>query len=318
MLRRSTVVSTLAEIRNRKVNNMKADLSGITTYRTSVRAKLRSMLRVLIMRAFWISITPLLKSVGQRSHIDLTCSRYDGAGAQLQARYSVRTFATVFGLGYVEAPIKELTPDNDEMKMARWNQLIEPINEVHGVKIKVSGPIDLCREVLLGREKHRRVIELEHCHFYTDYFPETLEIHREDFKARASRAVALWGLGQRENHAPIVIHLRRGYMIYDSDRQRITSNRELFRHLEVLRKLFPAQNIKIYNAVRDDALEDSLPAWVTMDHVADEFEVFADCSKAEVFLMAKSSFSYIAALANPNKVIYQNFWHPPLSGWQRI
>ena len=64
-------------------------------------------------------------------------------------------------------------------------------------------------------------------------------------------------------------------MIYDSDRPRITSNSELFRHLEMLRKLFPAQNIKIYNAVMDDALEGSLPAWVTMDHVADEFEVFA-------------------------------------------
>ena len=314
----STAVSSTPEIRNRKVNNMKADLSGKSTYRTSAWAKLRSMLRVLIMRAFWISITPLLKSVGQWSQIDVTCSRYDGAGAQLQARYSVKTFATVFGLGYVESPITELTPDNDAMKMARWNQLIEPINEIHGLKIKVSGPIDLCREVLLGRGKPRRVIELEHCHFYTDYFPETLEIHREDFRARASRAVSLWGLGQPENHAPIVIHLRRGYMIYDSDRQRITSNSELFRHLEMLRKLFPDQNIKIYNAVRDDALEGSLPAWVTMDHVADEFEVFAECSKAQVFLMAKSSFSYMAALANPNKVIYQQFWHPPLSGWQRV
>jgi hypothetical protein len=34
--------------------------------------------------------------------------------------------------------------------------------------------------------------------------------------------------------------------------------------------------------------------------------------------MAKSSFSYSAAILNPNKIYYINFWHKPLNHWVKI
>lgn len=297
---------------------MGSDLSGASTYSLNLWSKFKGVLRFVIMRTFWASVGWLLKYVNRRSQIEVTCSRSDGAGAQLQARYSVKTFATVFGFRYLESPIRALLPDNNATKIMRWNQIIEPFDEITGEIVKVSGPIDLCRELLFRRTEKKRVIEFQQCHFYTDYFPSSLSIHRENFKARVSRAISLWGLDHRENPERCVIHLRRGLMHYDSDRRRITSNEELFQHLEILRHAFPKERVRIFNYVKDDSLINSLPAWVSMDYLSDEFEVFAHCAQADVFLMAKSSFSYIAALANPNKVLYQEFWHPPISGWQKV
>ena len=67
-----------------------------------------------------------------------------------------------------------------------------------------------------------------------------------------------------------------------------------------------------------------------------EFEVFNDVSNleiisdnrtlntfhhlanADILVTCKSSFSYIAALYNPNKVYYLPFWHQPFSHWIKI
>ena len=285
-------------------------------------SRVRAFLRVVIMRAFWLFMTPVLKGLGERSSIRITCSRNDGAGAQLQARYSVKTFATVHDFLYLERPISGPLPDNewlgDARKIEKWNQIIEPFDDVHGEIVKVRGLLDFCKKVLFRKGRRKRTFEFEQCHFFTDYFPETLGIHQEDFKDRVARAVSLWGADNSVNEETIVIHLRRGLMIYQSDVIRITTNDELFRIIAILRENYPAENVRIYNYLHDEDLSRSLPQWVTMDHRADEFEVLAHCSRAKIFVMAKSSFSYIAALANPNTVLYQKFWHPPLSNWHEI
>lgn len=284
----------------------------------TIWSKLRAQLRVQLMRAFWFVMRPVLQRAGKRSQVQITCSRNDGAGAQLQARYSVKTFATVLGFRYLESPMREILPENDSNKLFMWNQIIEPFDDFHGEIIKVRGLLDFCRKVLFSNERRARIFEFEQCHFFTDYFPETLDIHQEDFKNRAAKAISLWGLDDPTNEESLVIHLRRGLMIFKSDAIRITTNDELFRHIAILRESYPAQNVRIYNYLNDENLASSLPEWVTMDHEADEFEVFAHCTRAKVFVMAKSSFSYIAALANPNTVFYQKFWHPPLSKWHEM
>ena len=41
-------------------------------------------------------------------------------------------------------------------------------------------------------------------------------------------------------------------------------------------------------------------------------------ANARNLVMAKSSFSYIAALLCPGRVFYDPFWHAPLSDWVRL
>jgi hypothetical protein len=40
--------------------------------------------------------------------------------------------------------------------------------------------------------------------------------------------------------------------------------------------------------------------------------------KADVFVMSKSSLSYVAALYNENKVLYFDFWHTKMPHWETI
>ena len=39
---------------------------------------------------------------------------------------------------------------------------------------------------------------------------------------------------------------------------------------------------------------------------------------AKILVTAKSSFSYCAAILNPNKIYYINFWHKSLNHWLNI
>jgi len=48
---------------------------------------------------------------------------------------------------------------------------------------------------------------------------------------------------------------------------------------------------------------------------ADVFETFYNLVQADILIMAKSSFSYCAALLSRGIIIYEPFWHPPLNDW---
>lgn len=288
---------------------------------TSWLAMAKKLVRTLIMKIFWLVMIPLLRRKGRGSQIKITCLRNDGAGAQVQGRYSVRTLATLLGYKYLESPISGQLQENEYLndpgKIAKWNQILAPFDSSDGDSVKVNGPWDFCKKILLNRGDSAAIFELAHGHFLTDYFPESLTMHQEDFRDRVERAISKWGLKGTNNTEPIVMHLRRGLM-NESDTFRFTSNDEVFRHIDILRERYPSKRVRIYSYQEDKTLAASLPDWVTMDSNPDEFVVFAHCCKAEVFLMAKSSFSYIAAIANPNTVLYQEFWHPPLSNWAKV
>jgi hypothetical protein len=41
-------------------------------------------------------------------------------------------------------------------------------------------------------------------------------------------------------------------------------------------------------------------------------------SIADILVIGKSSFSYVAGLYNTNTVYYFNFWHSPLNNWINV
>jgi hypothetical protein len=103
-------------------------------------------------------------------------------------------------------------------------------------------------------------------------------------------------------------------------------------------KLLPASDIKIIESIRLDPLNPNLikvddkhfkvvhekPTtsdtplltqckWSEGQGAYSDFLTFLN---ADILVLSKSSFSYLAALLNPNAlVIYPDFWHPPLSTW---
>lgn len=268
------------------------------------------------MRILWFLWLPILRAAGVFATVNITCTRPDGAGAQIHSRLSVQAFASKAGFNYVSSPITELLPDNDGEKMNRWNLLIGPFRSFDLEVVKVRGLVQLFGEVLFrGKGKGGVLLDVDHCHFYTDYFPESLLQHRDEFRQKVSQAIKQWGLGGESYKERVAVHLRRGIIDDGSAGTRVTSDDDLLRHLTLIRQAHPNDDIRIYSYMENEALSSRLPTWASLDSNSDEFEMFAHCSQADVFVMAKSSLSYLAALANSNEVWYQDFWHPRINNW---
>ena len=45
--------------------------------------------------------------------------------------------------------------------------------------------------------------------------------------------------------------------------------------------------------------------------------VWKALSTADVAILSKSSFSYVPAVLNPHTVVYTDFWHGAVAGWQQ-
>ena len=60
---------------------------------------------------------------------------------------------------------------------------------------------------------------------------------------------------------------------------------------------------------------------LTLDLQEDIKNTFHAMVEADILIVAKSSFSYTAALLNKNKIIknlIENWWHKPLESWTKI
>jgi hypothetical protein len=122
----------------------------------------------------------------------------------------------------------------------------------------------------------------------------------------------------------IVIHVRRGDV--DPTTPRGTTDNWYFQLIEQLTAPSPIGSINVPNP--DIHVFSSLEGrWESSDfdgyrtrgatvHLdGDPLESWAHFASADVFVMAKSSFSHVPALLNGNCVIYQPYKHQPHQGW---
>ena len=87
-----------------------------------------------------------------------------------------------------------------------------------------------------------------------------------------------------------------------------------------LRKLYPNSDIHIFsqpNIYKKYKLVTKLDnIYLHLD--TDAMDTFHHLCCADILVIAKSSFSYLAGIYNKNKVIYIPFHHPPLEEWESI
>jgi len=120
----------------------------------------------------------------------------------------------------------------------------------------------------------------------------------------------------------IAIHVRRGDVKLNVNGDRYTSINDIIKIIKFLRNKYTNCTFYIFtqidetnknefdifnndNTVKIKANEDQL---LTMKHLIN----------ADILVMCKSSFSYIAGCYNKNIVYYESFWHNPLSNWINI
>lgn len=245
---------------------------------------------------------------------------WDGACAQVHSIISIILFAKKFNITYVHTPLQnvEHAPGQKSEWSQRWENFfslgeneikIEDINRKHlkFKKVKYS---------FLLYKKENTLYSLSNCHSFTDKFSyEYLSIigslRNKYFKNNKSSP---------EESLIICIHIRRGDVsINNSNSFRYTHNQFLVEKLKTISQLLDSNavhyKIHIFSQGRLPDFTDFEPFNPVYYLNYDEFETFNSLVGANILLMAKSSFSYMAAILNQGIVLYEPFWHSALPGW---
>jgi hypothetical protein len=125
----------------------------------------------------------------------------------------------------------------------------------------------------------------------------------------------------KSTNVNIAVHIRRGDVNPTIYPYRYTPT-SYFKHIiDRLLKQYPTANICIFTEITDENKDEFLIFTDPAIHIVsggDALVAFEHLVKADVLVMSKSSFSYIAGLYNEKNVLYTPFWHNPLNHWNIV
>jgi len=167
-------------------------------------------------------------------------------------------------------------------------------------------------------QKKDFLIEKRHYHEYgnqrQDNYADMSEVLRRKFYAGKSLPAP-----ERKNRSlQVACHIRRGDVNSVNHPNRFTPNLHIEKQLARLAAFFTdlgiPYDIKIGSQGGIEEFEGlSKYGKIMLDRTA--FEDFQDMVQADALITAKSCFSYCAALLLEGLMIYEPFYHKPLSNW---
>ena len=119
----------------------------------------------------------------------------------------------------------------------------------------------------------------------------------------------------------IAVHIRRGDVSQTIHPYRYTPINYFKQIIDKLLGQYQSANICIFTEITDENKEEFIifnEPNIRIISGGDALVTFEHLVKADVLVMSKSSFSYVAGLYNENKVLYTPFWHNPLNMWDII
>lgn len=274
------------------------------------------MKSVKSLRGMWLSLR----------HPCVTCTgRNVGAGAQVQSVMSTILFARAHGYNYFHTPFKsmELAPDGDEVAWARAWELSTNLGENELSSSEVfflkNKSIDSCTKV---RWQPLTLFYVQHCHEYADRYPDKYELVLPEFRRRYAKGKRNFTYREPTDQLHVAIHIRRGDVLAKAQAERLTDNSKIENLVRSIQAAFENASLHyqlhiISEGKKSDfgSLCDIQARW-HLNSCA--IEAFDRLVQADVLVTAKSSFSYVAALLNPRIIIYEPFWHTPMTHWNTI
>jgi hypothetical protein len=124
----------------------------------------------------------------------------------------------------------------------------------------------------------------------------------------------------------IAIHIRRGDVSKYTSTDRYIPFDNYYNIIEILNLKYNNSCFFIFSEITNDKVEfdefikNNINRGIDINLLAD-IDVLTTLEymiKADVFVMSKSSLSYVAALYNENKVLYIDFWHTKMPHWETI
>ena len=217
----------------------------------------------------------------------------DGFGAQYQSIMSGIAYCKFKNYNYIHTPFKKISQS--------YNQE-ESLNKFIGIPI-----IDFKDNINIS-EKFSKTVHYSQnpSNYYTN---EVLKILRNYYYSTPKPSI---------ENIDIAIHIRRGDVDFKTHPRRYTSNIHYNKIIKYFNSKYPNYNIVIFS---EGSLEDfnKIKGKNISFRLNENIEkTFHSLVSSKIFVMAKSSFSYSAALLNTNDIYYINFWHKPLKHWKII
>ena len=260
--------------------------------------------------------------------IFITCGgRTDGAGAQAQAVISTQAASRALGICYAHTPFEcmEHAPDNSRDWARRWEELLNlGDHEVAADDLGLEPvPLD---ELIWKPERWNDqplLVHVHHAHDFTDQWIDAYRLvipllrkryrgFRRNQSAKASDP----------NQVDVAVHVRRGDVNPDSNCDRYTPNEHVLRLVQTIARLLADYGLRprlaLYSEGQPDSFRDFADFGCTLLLNEDARKTFQSLVSADVLVMAKSSFSYTAALLSEGVKIYEPFWHPPMAEWVSV
>jgi hypothetical protein len=269
-------------------------------------------------------------------YITYTDNLTDGLGAQYQRLIGIIAVCIYYDCQYIHSSIKHMEhlvePKGEYLKkieehlQIKYNFPLITNNEIN-FENTFYADHQIFERVLLDYKKMstetNNLLIITLC--YDNLLDKNPEIydHAMPFLKQIKQKIELPDYISKVDYTKIAIHIRRGDV---SESQNNTRYVPLSYYQDVFDKLsllYPNPYFFIFTEItpgnKDEFLEfekknENLPLKLMPD--IDTLITLEYLIEADVLVMSKSSFSYVAGLYNENDVYYMDFWHAKLNRWK--
>jgi len=268
--------------------------------------------------------------LGRQRPLRVTCrDRDDGAGAQAHTMIAAMTYARHYGHVYVHTPFGRIGHAERPMAewVAAWEQLFnlgegEEIESAEGSRaLNYSAFHPRLYYALMGGVGHIRRPGASNAGGYFQPYFYGVESSPERYRAVIPELRRKYFRGQvpkRGSSLEIAVHVRRGDVTATHGQRHTAIEQvvEKLRHtLAVLDELSLPRHVAVYSQGGTAGLEGLRRLGADLRLDIDAIATMRQLIEADVLLMSKSSFSYVAALISDGVKLYEPFWHAPLPEW---
>jgi hypothetical protein len=244
------------------------------------------------------------------------CGKTDGGGAQIQAMMSVIAFCKAMNLRYVHTPMQRVEHAVGKRDAVRWEALFrlgmgEPLID------DISNPRLPLHTFLAAPHRWQQpvIIQAPHLHPFTDARPDIYAKISDELRRKYAGKPPV----RSPSYLSIAVHIRRGDVTLQAHPLRYTSNPKIRTAIggvvRTIERSGYGCRVSIYSEGFEEDFSGIADCSFKLHLNGDPLDALQDMISSDILVMSKSSFSYVAALIHQGLIIYDPFWHRPMSHW---
>ncbi len=240
----------------------------------------------------------------------------------MHAIFSTMLYARFNRLTYLHTPIASVEHNDhgDEFWAEKWERTFSPgYEELQLNAFDLRGAAVVAADTMMFERAKPQPAEpvllvASECHWYADSHPDFYALIQPQLIRKYERTPH--SVRSRKGSLFVAVHVRRGDVGEHYLAERFTDNSTVLHQIDQLSRALASVPHEIH--VFSEGCEEDfgeIPDRAVMHLNGDAFECLHNLITADILVMAKSSFSYTAALLSRGIVIYTPFWHAPLRQW---